>query len=64
MSEIFKGYYTINLSKKRIVSAATNIGSRMNLGAKLPYYNSTSSDILTTITFHTASLSLTVATIS
>ncbi len=64
MSEIFKGYHTINLSKKRIVSAAANIGSRMNLGPKLPYYNSSSSDILTAITFYTASLSLTIATIS
>ncbi len=63
MSEIFKGYYTINLSKKRIVSAATNIGSRMNLGPELSYYNSSSSDILTAITFYTTPLSLTVATI-
>lgn len=63
-TEIFKGHDAIYLGKQGVISASTNVGSRMNLGTNLSNQDTPGRDTLSTKPFYSPSLPCTIATIS
>ena len=64
LAEFLIGDNTVNLGKQRIVPATADILTRMNPGAELPNQDISGPDQLSAESFHTPSLSCTVATVS